>query len=113
MKQLGSFWLYSSNITQSFLCITLICTTIIDPKFVDAGREQVSELFPVLYQGLKRRKCFHRLYEQLGLDFAKYPKICNIFTPMTAMLICMLVQDVINLFVACGNCDLICYLVYI
>ena len=51
-----------------------------DPKFVDAGREQVSELHPVLYQRLKRRKCFHCLCEQLGLSFAKYPKMCNIFT---------------------------------
>ena len=51
-----------------------------DPKFVDAGREQVSELLPVLYQGLKRRKCFQCLCEQLHLGFAKYPKMCNIFT---------------------------------
>ena len=36
-------WEYSSNITQSFFCITLICTIITDLKFVDAGREQVSE----------------------------------------------------------------------
>jgi len=91
-----------------------------DPKFVDAGREQVSELHPVLYQRLKRRKCFHCLCEQLGLSFAKYPKMCNIFTLMAAPSVCMknkpvlclLVQAVINLFVIRGNYDLIC-LVYI
>ena len=82
---------------------------VTDPKFADAGREEVSELLPVLYQGLKRRKCFHCLCEQLGLGFAKYPKKCNICTLMTALsictknktVLCLLVQAVINLFVTC------------
>jgi len=62
---------------------------VTDPKFADAGREEVSELLPVLYQGLKRRKCFHCLCEQLGLGFAKYPKMCNIFVLMATLSICL------------------------
>ena len=107
-------------ITQSFFCVTLICTIVTGPKFASNLLTQVSELHPVLYQGLKR-KCFHCLCEQLGLNFAKYPKICNIFILMAALsiymknklVLCLLVQVIINLFVKCGNCDLICCLVYI
>ena len=91
-----------------------------DPKFVDVVREQVSELLPVLYQGLKRRKCFQCLCEQLDLGFAKYPKMCNIFT---WWLLCWYVWRT-NQFYVCldkpsliclwrANCDLICCLVYI
>ena len=107
-------------ITQSFFCIILICTIVTDLKFASNLLTQVSELHPVLYQGLKR-KCFHCLCEQLGLNFAKYPKMCNIFNLMAALsiymknkpVICLLVQAIINLFVKCGNCDQIYYLVYI
>ena len=85
-------------ITQSFFCITLICTIVTDLKFASNLLTQVSELHPVLYQGLKR-KCFHCLCEQLGLSFAKYPKMCNIFILMAAMSIYMKNKPVLCLLV--------------
>ena len=112
---------YIPQILLSYFCHNTNLHHCTDPKFVDAGMEQVSELLPVLYQGLKRRKCFQCLCEQLDLDFAKYLKMCNIFILMAALsiymknkpVICLLVRAIINLFVKCGNCDQIYYLVYI
>lgn len=52
-------------------------------QFVDAGREEVPELLPVLYQGMKRSCCSaacacglrqRKTCEQLGLGFVKCPK---------------------------------------
>ena len=111
-----TLWLYSSNITLLFLRITLICTIVLIQNLLTQGGNK----FQSYLLGLKRRKCFQCLCEQLDLDFAKYLKMCNIFT---WWLLCWYVWRTNQFYVylykpslIClwrGNYDLICCLVYI